>query len=172
QHLARAAEGVFASGFTQGFATLDALRAKYRGARWYKDLRGDFTWLLIDKSESELRAMAKTFDWHTPFHYDPMATLSQASVPELWVIGGEDYEAPSAETRRRLELLIDEGRPFTVAYYPHAEHGMTLFETAADGSRDSTHYAPGYFQMMRDFIVEGRLGASYGDAVLMPPVVR
>lgn len=164
--VARAAEVVIASGFTEGFQEFEAVRARYRDAPWYGDLHGNFTYLLLPHSEAELRALAAKFDWGTPFHHDPMPTLRAGTVPQLWILGGEDYEAPSAETRRRLEALIAEGRPFTVAYYPRAEHGMTLFETAADGTRLSTRYAPGYFALIRDFARDGRLHGAYGDAEL------
>ncbi len=164
--VARAAETVIASGFTRGFAQFDAVRAKYRNAPWYKDLHGDFTWMLLPHSQAELKAMAPKYRWGTPFYYDPMPALRASSVPQLWILGGEDYEAPSAETSRRIKSLIGSGRPFTLAIYPHAEHGMTLFETAADGTRLSTRYAPGYFAMIRDFARDGRLHGIYGDAVL------
>lgn len=166
QQVARAAEEVFASGFTRGFEAFDALRAKYRNESWYKDLHGDFTWALLPHSEAKLREMAPQYRWGTPFHYDPMPTLRAGATPQLWILGGRDYEAPSAETSRRIRSLIAAGRPFTLAYYPNAEHGMTLFETAPDGERLSTRFAPGYFAMMRDFIREGVLRGPYGDAVL------
>ncbi|MBV8681745.1 MAG: prolyl oligopeptidase family serine peptidase, partial [Caulobacteraceae bacterium] len=141
-------------------------RAKYRNEPWYKDLHGDFTWFLLPYSEAQLRKMAPQYDWHTPFRYDPMSTLQADTTPQLWIVGGEDYEAPSAETSRRIKSLIETGRPFTLADYPDAEHGMTLFETAPNGERLSTRYVPGYFAMMRDFIRDGRLQGAYGDAIL------
>lgn len=64
------------------------------------------------------------------------------------------------------------GRPFTLALYPGAEHGMTLFETAPDGERLSTRYAPGYFAMIRDFARDGRLSKTYGDAEITPEAPR
>ena len=164
QSVARAAENIWTSNFTKGFGQFDSLRAKYRQARWYKHLEGDYTWLFLPRSEKELRAMAPQFDWQVPFYYDPMPVLRSNTVPQLWILGGEDYQAPSAETRRRLDTLVAQGRPFTIAYYPHAEHGMTLFETGNDGSRTMTQYAPGYFKMIRDFAVDGRLHGAYGDA--------
>jgi uncharacterized protein len=167
--VASAAETVFASGFTRGFENFDALRAKYKSAPWYKDLHGDYTFFLLPYSESELRAMRTQFSWGTPFYYDPMPTLRANRTPQLWILGGEDYEAPSGETRRRIQSLIATGKPFTVAYYPSAEHGMTLFETGPDGTRFSTRYAPGYFRMIRDFAREGRLNGGYGDAELTTP---
>lgn len=164
--VARAAETVIASGVTRGFKEFDAARAEYRTASWYKDLHGDYTWMLMPYSEAQLRTMAPKFRWGTPFYYDPMLTLRANTTPQLWILGGEDYEAPSAETSRRIRSLIAAGRPFTLAFYPHAEHGMTLFETTAGGTRLSTRYAPGYFAMVRDFARDGRLKPPYGDSVL------
>ncbi len=167
--VARAAEDVFESDCRRGLKEFDAVRAKYGKEPWYKDVRGDYTWILLPHSEAELRAMAPELDWHTPFRYDPMPTLRSGKTPQLWILGGEDYDAPSAETSRRIKSLMGNGLPFTLAYYPHAEHGLTLFETQADGERVSTRYAPGYFSMIRDFARLGRLPGRYGDAEISRP---
>lgn len=169
QELARAAEAVFVSNFTSGFAELDALRAKYKSEPWYKDVHGDFAWMILAHSEAELRALAPQYQWHTPFDYEPMPTLRADTTPQLWILGTEDYEAPSAETSRRITSLIDDGKPFTLALVPGAEHGITLFEKAPNGERLSTRYAPGYFAMIRDFARDGKLGASYGDTKITRP---
>ena len=163
--VARAAENVFASGFTQGFEEFDAVRKKYKTAPWYKDLHGNYTHFFLPYSESQLREMGAKYRWGTPFHYDPMPTLKSDTTPQLWILGGEDYESPSAETSRRIKSLIADGLPFNLALYPQAEHGMTLFETVAgNAKRLSTRYAPGYFAMMRDFARDGELKGAYGDA--------
>jgi len=168
--VASAAETVFESDFKSGFAKLDEMRAKYGRTPWYKDVHGDYAFFVLQhSSDAELRALAPEFNWHTPFRYDPMPTLHADKVPQLWILGGEDYEAPSAETSRRIKSLMVDGLPFTLAYYPGAEHGMTLFETDADGSRISTRYASGYFRMIRDFARDGQLHGSYGDAELTRP---
>jgi len=164
--VAGAAEGLFESDFSSGFERLDAMRAKYASAPWYKDVHGDFAFLVLQHSDAEIRALARQFNWHTPFQYNPMPTLRADTVPQLWILGSEDYEAPSGETSQRIKSLISDGLPFTLAYYPGAEHGMTLFESAPDGSRTSTRYASGYFKMIRDFARDGRLHGSYGDAQL------
>jgi uncharacterized protein len=167
--VARAAEVVAASHFTQGFAELDAMRAKYRSAPWYKDLHGNYTYMLLPYSQAQLQELGGTklsFTRNTPFSYDPMPALRAATVPQLWILGGEDYQAPSAETRRRIEELIAAGHPFSLAYYPQAEHGMTLFDVNAKGDRISTRYAPGYFKLIRDFAANGQFADAYGDAEL------
>jgi uncharacterized protein len=171
--VASAAESVFEYDFKSGYEKLDEMRAKYASEPWYQEVHGDFAFFVLQKqSDAELRALAPDFDWHTPFHYDPMPTLRADKVPQLWILGGEDYQAPSAETSRRIKSLIGDGLPFTLALYPNAEHGMTLFETAADGSRISTRYAPGYLTMIRDFARDGQLNGSYGDAEVTAPSLR
>jgi hypothetical protein len=62
-----------------------------------------------------------------------------------------------------------EGKPITLALFPHAEHGMTEYEVAPDGERVSTRYASGYFAMMRDFARNGRLSDSYGSSAVVEP---
>jgi hypothetical protein len=167
--VARAAEAILADGSPRAFAAFDTVRAKYRSAPWYKDVHGNFTWMLLPHTDAELRALKAKFDWGTPFRYQPMPTLEADATPQLWILGTEDYEAPSAETSRRIKSLIARHRPFTLALYPGAEHGMTLFEKSADGQRLSTRFAPGYFAMIADFAREGRLHGGYGDAEITPP---
>jgi pimeloyl-ACP methyl ester carboxylesterase len=152
------------SGFTEGFERFDAVRARYRHEPWFKDVYGNFTHIFLGMTIEELRAVGPTYRWGTPFRYDPMATLAALRTPQLWVLGGQDIDAPSGETARRLRSLIAKGRPVTLALYPTAEHGLTEFETGSDGARLSTRYAAGYFQMLRDFARTGRICPPYGDA--------
>jgi uncharacterized protein len=85
------------------------------------------------------------------------------------VLGSDDLEAPSAETSARIKSLIADGKPFILAVYPGAEHGMTEYELDAKSERISTRYAPDYFAMMRDFIRDGRLHGTYGNATISGP---
>jgi pimeloyl-ACP methyl ester carboxylesterase len=168
----RAAEAVITSGFTEGFAAFDAVRAKYRDEPWYKDLRGNMTRLVLPYNEAQLREAGPKYRFGTPFHYDSMPVLRAVKSPQLWILGEDDLEAPSAETSRRLRSLITAGRPVTLAMFPRAEHGMTEYEPAPSGERVSTRYAPGYFAMLRDFIRDGRLADAYGASAITRPAKR
>jgi hypothetical protein len=95
-----------------------------------------------------------------------MPTLEASTTPQLWILGSDDLEAPSAETSRRIGSLIDAGKDFTLAVNPGAEHGMTLYEIDAKGERVSARYAPGYFRMMRDFARDGAIPGAYGEAAI------
>jgi dienelactone hydrolase len=172
--VARAAEAVAESRFTRGFAEFDAVRAKYKSESWYKDVHGDFTYLLLPYTDAQLHGDTplKKMSAATPFRYDPMPTLRASTTPQLWVLGADDLEAPSAETSGRIKSLIGEGRPFTLAIYPGAEHGMTEFEIGLDGGRVDTRYAQDYFAMMRDFARDGRLQDAYGKSTITRGTAR
>ena len=172
--VASAAEALFESGFTKGFERFDAVRAKYRNEPWYEDLHGNYTHFILPYTATELREQreqGKAFIFGTPFRYDPMPTLRAVEAPQLWVLGEDDLEAPSAETGRRIKVLISEAKPITLALFPHAEHGMTEYEVAPNGERVSTRYAPGYFAMMRDFARNGQLSSTYGSSTVVRPKV-
>jgi uncharacterized protein len=172
--VASAAEGVFESRFTKGFERFDAVRAKYRNEPWYKDLHGNYTHFILPYTAAEIREKGKDFiliTGQTPFRYDPMPTLQAVEAPQLWILGEDDLEAPSAETSRRIKMLITEGKPITLALFPHAEHGMTEYEVAPDGERVSTRYALGYFDMMRDFARNGQLSGTYGSSMVVKPKI-
>ncbi|HEY2069906.1 MAG TPA: hypothetical protein VGG48_10160 [Rhizomicrobium sp.] len=167
--LARAGEHLFEMGGKEGYEAFDALRQKYKNEPWYKDVHGDFLFFLMPLNKEQVLATAKEFDWHTPFHYEPMPALRASATPQLWILGSDDLDAPSAETSKRIKSLIAGGKDYTLAIYPGAEHGMTLYELNDKGERLSTRFAPGYFQMMADFIENGRIGSAYGDAAITQP---
>ncbi len=165
--LARAGERVFESRGKEGYEAFNALRQKYKSEPWYNDVHGDFLFFIMPLNQEQIiDAMTKelSFSKTTPFHYEPMPALRASTTPQLWVLGSDDLEAPSAETARRIKSLIAHGKPYTLAVYPGAEHGMTEYEVDAKGERLSTRFAPGYFQMMADFIRDGRIGEHYGKA--------
>ena len=167
--IAEAAETVVASGCTQGLAAFDAVRAKYQQEPWYKDVHGNFTWLLLPHSAAELPDLGKAYNFGTPWRYDPMPTLRASQTPQLWVLGVDDLDAPSAETTRLIEGLGSQGLPFTVAVFPRAEHGIYEYETGPDGVRVDTRNADGYLSMMSDFACDGRLKSAYGAALVTLP---
>jgi len=166
--LASAGEHVVATHGKDGYAAFDTLRQKYKDEPWYKDVHGDYLFMVLPLDQAKIIELVKPFA-ATPFDYDPMPPLRASTTPQLWILGQDDLQAPSAETSKRIKWLIAAGRDYTLAVYPGAEHGMTLYELDAKGERLSTRYAPGYFQMMVDFIKNGRIGARYGNAVITQP---
>jgi hypothetical protein len=168
--LARAGERVVESGGKEGYEAFDALRRQYGSEPWYKDVHGDFVFFILPLNQKQIVSAITEFGFQTtPFRYEPMPALRASATPQLWVLGGDDLEAPSAETAKRIKSLIVAGKDYTLAVYPGVEHGMTEYELNAKGERVSTRFAPGYFLMMADFIHNGRISGQYGSAEIKKP---
>jgi uncharacterized protein len=164
--VADATAAIMRSDFRDGYDQLAALRAQYASEPWFKHVHGDFSFYLLDNPEAVVREKGPALLAHVPADYDPMPVLRNLDAPQLWILGEDDTEAPSAETARRLRGLIGQGRPITLVMFPHADHGIYEYETGADGTRLSTRNPDGYFAMMRDFIRDGRVGDHYGDSTI------
>jgi Dipeptidyl aminopeptidases/acylaminoacyl-peptidases len=167
--IADATAALIDSGFSEGYAQLEAAKARHGDAPWYPAVRGNFTGYLLARDEATIRREAPGLVRGVPAHYDPMPVLETLDVPQLWLFGGEDRDAPPGETLRRLAALQRAGRPIVTAVFPRAEHGMYEFETAPDGERLSTRQPDGYLRLMADFIRGVRLQPRYGDATPSTP---
>lgn len=160
-------------GSSKAIAELDAIRRHHENAPWYPTLRGNVFEVLKPLFGNDLRDFwesdqwQRPIEWNTPWTYDPLPTLRALDVPQVWVLGTDDLDAPPAETVRRLSGLQEAGRDVTIAQFAGAEHGLTLYETR-DGARVSTGYPAGYFQLLVD-AATGRLSDSYQGAELRLP---
>jgi pimeloyl-ACP methyl ester carboxylesterase len=166
---ADATEAVLVSNFSSGYDRVDAVRAKYGSEPWFRYIHGNITFVVLEMPHDELREKGPKLLPGIDPHYDPMPVLRKLDTPQLWILGEDDIDAPSAETARRLKALAAAGRPIVTAMFPHAEHGMFEYETLPDGTRVSTRKSDGYFAMMCDFIRSGRLQGRYGSSVVSDP---
>lgn len=164
--VADATTAVLLSGFREGYDKVAAVRAKYGNQPWFARIHGNLSFFILEHTEADVRSIGPTLVPNIPMQYDPMPVLRNLRTPQLWILGADDIDAPSAETARRLATLSAQGAPITTAMFPNAEHGIFEYVTAPDGSRLSTRQPDGYFSMMRDFIRDGRLQPSYGTAAL------
>jgi pimeloyl-ACP methyl ester carboxylesterase len=162
--VADASARIIESNFTEGFEQLDAVKAKYGDEPWFRFVRGNLTHYLLAESPETVRKEFPRLLEGIPAQYDPMPVLANLDVPQLWILGGQDRDAPPGETMRRLTALRNAGRPITTAVFPDADHGVYLFETLPDGERVSTRQPEGYFAMMRDFIKGKSRAPRYGNA--------
>lgn len=160
------ATGLIASSSGQrGWSELDAVRKKYQNEAWWKSVKGEYSGLVATRSRDEVMAEFKKYDYEVSWDYDPMPVLRTLKTPQLWVLGGDDVEAPSQETQKRLTALGRAGRPITSVVFPQADHGILEFEKNAKGERQHTRTADGYLRLLLDWIKRGKLdGWPYGTA--------
>lgn len=165
--VARAVEGIVKAGFQNGYAQLEALRAKYSAEPWFRYLRGNVTGLLLSEPEAFWREKGPVLFAGILPDYDPMPVLEQLRTPQLWILGSDDIDAPPQETWRRLLKLKREGRPVSAAMLQGAEHGLYTFELDSNGERVSLGLHPEYFSLMRQYILSRRLPPRISGAVLV-----
>jgi len=150
--VADATATIITSNFTEGFEQLEAVKRKHGQEAWFKSVRGNVTGYLLESPAETIRQQWPALLEGVPAQYDPMPVLQNLKVPQLWLLAGQDKDAPVAETVRRLDSLQKAGRSIATKVFPEAEHGMYEFETLPDGERVSTRQPDTYFSMMRDFI--------------------
>lgn len=164
--VADATAKIVESDFTEGYEQLEEVKRKYGDEPWFKSVRGNFTIYLLDGTPEKWRKDGPPLIEGIPARYDPMPVLTNLDVPQLWILGGQDRDAPPGETLRRLAMLQNAGHPITTAVFPDADHGMYEFETRADGKRVDTRQPEGYLRLMADFITGKSLATSYGNATM------
>lgn len=167
--VADATAKIVESDFTEGYDELDAVKRKYGDEPWFKSVRGNVTIYLLGGTPEQWRKDGPPLLEGIPARYDPMPVLTNLDVPQLWILGGQDRDAPPMETLRRLATLQNAGRPITTAVFPNADHGMYEFETREDGKRVDTRQPEGYLKLMADFIAGKSLDSRYGSAAMSPP---
>ena len=165
---------LMASRFTRGFDALREARARYGDEAWFDDIQGEYSGQVLAfpdwAPEWAARAVASRYEVGTSWDYEPLPVLEGLSAPQLWVIAGEDREAPTAETLRRIRALQAAGRPVDLAVFPGTDHGILEFEQEGD-ERVMLRHPDGYFSLVADWIREGRLLGPYGPAQLEPAVL-
>jgi dienelactone hydrolase len=143
------------SKFKEGMAELVALKSKYGQEEWYKKLGGDYTGLLANATDGQLKEVMQIFaSMDIDLEYDPMPALRKVKDPMLWVIAGKDTEAPNEETIARVKDLQTKGSPFDLVIFPNADHGMI---------EEDRGHSKGYFDLLKDWILTRKVSKRYGN---------
>ncbi len=163
QEIGAAAQAIARNRFQSGYDALRAVLDRYRKEPWFRFVRGNLTGVVITTPEAQLREQGpRLFAGIIP-DYDPMPVLRKLRTPQLWILGGEDIDAPYLETRRRLLALKKKGRPISVVVYPQVEHGLYAFEVKGE-ERLSTRQPASLQRLLITFAHGQRLDAAYDDA--------
>lgn len=162
-----AAHAIVRDNFRSGYEELRLLTKKYGEEPWYRFVRGNITGLVIQTPEAELREQGpRLFAGLIP-DYDPMPVLRKLKTPQLWILGGEDIDAPPVETQRRLMELKKRGRAISVVVYPAAEHGLFNFEVEKE-ERLSTRQPASLLRLLASFARGEPVSPAYDDAHVLP----
>ena len=168
--LSAATSKLVLSNFTHGYEALDAVRREMAAQPWVAAINGEYSGAIARMTNDELRRLGRArFDnVELIWDYDAVAALQKLDTPLLWVLAGEDREAPIETTRGALLKLAKAGKPFDVYLFPDTDHGMFEFTTNADGSRSITRITDGYLKLLGDWI-KGDTHGAYGRAQRLTP---
>lgn len=152
--LINAGHEVIRTRFDGGWERIAELKTRYKDEPWVEALDDGTAGSLMKYPAWALRIagprlMPRGLDrW---WFHDSRPILEKLNIPMLWLIGGDDVEAPNEVTIATIQQLQAHGKPFELVVYPGADHGILLFEEK-DGERVYTGYAPGYFQKKMEWL--------------------
>jgi len=161
--LSQATAALLLSNFRDGYDALDAARRAMAAQPWAGRIEGEYSGAMARMTNEELRRVGRArFDnLELIWDYDAVAALRTLDTPLLWVLAGEDREAPIETTRAALIGMKAAGKPIDVYLFPNTDHGMFEFSTAADGERSVTRITDGYLKLLGDW-VKGDVRDAYG----------
>jgi len=165
REITEATAAVMKSDFRDGFERLDAVRAKYGNEPWFGAIKGEYSGDFLSTPNWLLWLIGPYFDVGTSWEYEPRPALEACRAPHLWVLAGQDTEAPSVETLKILRS-VQAGQPeLDVVMFPDADHG--ILEVSGEGkARVPVRFSEGYFQLVVDWIRSKRLPSRAGNAVM------
>ncbi|MEZ5681692.1 MAG: alpha/beta hydrolase [Erythrobacter sp.] len=157
---------IASSDYKDGLEELGGIQRRYAKAAWYARIKGGYTGVYLNTSVDELRknGVPQFNELDIDWSLHPMSVLRQVDVPQLWVLAGEDREAPIDLTLERLTTLRGEGSRIDIYTFPDTDHGMWEYQQSADGKRDYVRVTEGYYDLMADWI-KSSPGGKYGRAV-------
>lgn len=166
--LSQATAKLMRSHFTEGFEDLDRVRREIGDAPWSRTIAGEYSGDMLRMNDADLRRIGRArFDnLEVIWDYDSQRVLQSLKVPLLWVLAGDDREAPITETQTVLTKLRKAGQPIDIYLFPQTDHGILEYRTNPDGSRTMTRMADGYLRLLGDWI-KGEVHGQYGRAQLL-----
>ncbi|MEO0462709.1 MAG: alpha/beta hydrolase [Pseudomonadota bacterium] len=157
-----------ASQYKDGLEELAQIQRQYSAEKWYARIKGGFTGVLINTSVDKLRerGVPQFNDLDIDWSLVPVEVLRGVKVPQIWILAGEDREAPVELTLERLQMLRKEGSNIAIRMFPDTDHGMWEYDQASDGTRDYTRVTARYYDLVADYI-KGQVGSEYGRSVVV-----
>lgn len=162
---------IMLSRFTDGLDDLAKFKAAHTDEKWLKEVEGDFTGPLLRSPDDQFTELRAALGFDAILDYDAQAALRRVRTPMLWVIAGEDTEAPPAPTLEFVRKLQAEPTQLDIAVFPHADHGI-IEMAERGGERVAIGQSQGYYDLLASWIRTRKLEGKFGSAVLQPDASR
>lgn len=156
---------IAASDYKEGLDELTEIQKRFAEEPWFALMQGSYTGVFLGMPAEELRTngVPRFNNLDIDWTLNPMNVMRQSKTPQLWILAGEDREAPIELTLERLSILRDEGKDIEIHVFPDTDHGMWEYAQQEDGSREHLRVTPGFYDLMADW-ARGRISDNYGRA--------
>ncbi len=157
--LTAATARVVRSDFTQGMPELKAIVDRLRPLGWIRKVDGQVSGQVIRGEKTAIRNENPGLIWD----YDALSKLRAITIPQFWIMAGDDTVAPSSVSINRLQALQAQCHRIGIFDFPHAEHGIHTYTESVAGQHDfSLGYANGYMKLLADY-AKDQVTGNYGD---------
>ncbi len=159
-------ETIVRSNLRDGFAALDAFKAKHAGAPWLEAIQPrSYTGIFLKFSSEDIKTKGPAMAQGLSFDYEPRPVIEAIKSRQLWLLGGSDRQAPNAGTQAILRQLQLQRPNIAVVIFPQADHGLIEPTQTADGV--GMAYSASLFDVAADWIKAQKLPAA-GKFIEMP----
>lgn len=146
-----AAYRILKSDLKEGWDEIAELQHRYQEEPWLPLLRDSAAGAFLRHPQWVLKTYGRSRLFLVSWFYEPLPVVEKLDIPMLWVLGGNDLEAPNEVTIAELQRLKAAGKPIDLEIFPTADHGILEFEEK-NGERVYTRYSPGYFELETEWV--------------------
>jgi uncharacterized protein len=159
-------ERIVRSEFTEGFEELEQFKIAHSGAPWMAAIQPrSFTGLFVRFSSDQIRTNGRALSQGLSFGFEPRPILEGIATRQLWLLAGNDQQAPSEGTQRVLNEIQHRRRNISVVVFPRADHGLIEQVDSPEGRRSIL--SARQFDVAVNWIKSERMPGS-GRFVIMP----
>jgi uncharacterized protein len=159
-------ERIVRSNMGDGFADLDAFKAKHADAPWLKAIQPrSYTGLFLLYASADIKANGPAMAQGLSFDYEPRPVIEAVKQRQLWLLAGSDTQAPNAATQDILRQIQLQRPDIAVLVFPNADHGLIETIKSADG--EAMAYSAQLFDVTADWIKSQKLPGK-GSFIVMP----
>jgi pimeloyl-ACP methyl ester carboxylesterase len=159
-------ERIVRSNMREGLAELDAFKANHSNAPWLGAIQPrSYTGIFLKFSTEDIKTNGPAMAQGLSFGYDPLPVIETIKPRQLWLLGGNDRQAPSAGTQAILQQVQLRRADIAVVVFPKADHGLIEPVRTDDGVASS--YSARLFDITVDWIKDQKLPGS-GRFIHMP----
>ena len=151
-------ERIVRSNMRDGLDELEAFKSQAAGAPWLSAIQPrSYTGLFLKFSAEDIRTHGPALAQGLNFDHEPRPLIEAITPRQLWLLGGNDRQAPNAGTQVILRQLQQKRRNLAVIVFPKADHGLVETVNTRDGM--TMAYSARLFDLTADWIKHHKLPA-------------